>query len=248
MSDCSAYDSASKQKKTSSTKKGASGTSRSSTSTEATSSVAKTSSTTTKIFTASTLISNIMVSASARSSRSSATEQKLSKCTLALQGTILTIGGWTGAAKDVTVNLNQYVAYIGDKLQWVSRGTGGFRSRSEEKSIRLEEGAILVASCREGDSGNYRLVRLDLNGCITYNSVTNVFQPNELGFNLVGAEKIVDSSRSLMHVTLISRLLVGNAAKYHPVTASLIARSSSQGGSPKFAGSLSHTFCILADT
>ncbi|KAJ7022354.1 hypothetical protein C8F04DRAFT_1194563 [Mycena alexandri] len=104
----------------------------------------------------------------------------------------------------VTVNLNLYVAYTDGELHWVSRGAGGFRSTSAEKSIRLEEGAVLVASCREGSSGSYQDVQLDLNDYFTFNSGTNVFEPIELEFTLEGAEEIVESSRSLMDITLIS--------------------------------------------
>ncbi|KAJ7925114.1 hypothetical protein B0H13DRAFT_2314902 [Mycena leptocephala] len=133
--------------------------------------------------------------------RNSASGQQLSQCTLTLRETILTIK-WTDGA-GVTVNLNQYVRYIGGELQWVPRGTGGFRSACQEKSILLE-GTILVASCREVDSASYKQVRLDLNAYITFNSTSNVFEPLELEFSLMGAEKIVDSSRSLLDVTLIS--------------------------------------------
>ncbi|KAJ7020519.1 hypothetical protein C8F04DRAFT_1196560 [Mycena alexandri] len=102
-----------------------------------------------------------------RSSGNSTSGPRLSdsECTLALRGTILTIRwtGGTGTAKAVTVNLNLYVAYTDGGLHWVSRGAGGFRSTSEEKSIRLGEGAVLVASCREGSSGSYQDVQLDLN-------------------------------------------------------------------------------------
>ncbi|KAJ7241973.1 hypothetical protein C8J57DRAFT_1244221 [Mycena rebaudengoi] len=128
---------------------------------------------------------------------------KLSQCTLTLRETILTIE-WTGGPH-VTVNLNQYVAYIGGELRWVSRGTGGFRSTCQGKSILLE-GTVLVASCREGDSGDYQKVRLDLNDYIVFDSETNAFRPHELEFTLTGAEKIVDSSRSLVDITLISSI------------------------------------------
>ncbi|KAF7328737.1 High osmolarity signaling protein SHO1 [Mycena venus] len=128
--------------------------------------------------------------------------QQLSNCTLTLRETILTIG-WTGAVHDVTVNLNLYVAYIGGELRWVSRGTGGFRNTCQEKSILLE-GAVLVASGREGHSGNFKQVRLDLNSYITLNSATGLFEPKELEVSLTGAEKILDSSRSLLDISLIS--------------------------------------------
>ncbi|KAJ7827843.1 hypothetical protein B0H14DRAFT_3144384 [Mycena olivaceomarginata] len=205
MSDPATKNSASKRG-TSPTGKGTSGTSAHDTSsTETASKTTKTSSTTTKTSksgstaTGNTLISNTVTSST--STRNTSSGQDLSQCTLTLRGTILTIE-WTGGSP-VTVNLNQYVAYIGGGLRWVSRGTGGFRTTCEEKSIQLD-GTFLVASCREGDSGDYQKVRLDLNHHIIFDSATGFYRPDELEFTLAGAETIVESSRSLLDITLIS--------------------------------------------
>ncbi|KAJ7718466.1 hypothetical protein B0H16DRAFT_1700691 [Mycena metata] len=140
------------------------------------------------------------------------------ECTLTLQGTILTIR-WSGNAQDV--NLNLYVAYMNGRLTWTARGSGGFRSVSEEKTIRLKD-TTLIASCREGKSAAYEETRLDLNNYFTFDSATNVFVPNELAFTLVGGEKIIDSSRSLVDITLISQFnlakLLREPAFYKAIT------------------------------
>ncbi|KAJ7260453.1 hypothetical protein B0H12DRAFT_1217928 [Mycena haematopus] len=174
-------------------------------STEAMSTTTKSSSTTTKTSkssgstasAASTFISNTVTSASTKTTTSS---RQLSQCTLTLRETILTI---ESDGDHVTVNLNLYVAYIGGQLRWVPRGTGGFRNTCQEKSIKLE-GTVLVALCREGHSGDYQQVQLDLSDRIIFDSETKAFRPDELEFTLTGAEKIIDSSRSLMDITLIS--------------------------------------------
>ncbi|KAJ7056305.1 hypothetical protein C8F01DRAFT_1311061 [Mycena amicta] len=141
-------------------------------------------------------------SSSSSSTSSSSSSGQLGLATLTLRGTILTIA-WADAAADVTVNLNLYVAYKGGKLEWASRGSGGFRTKSDEKTIRME-GTFLVASCHEDSSGPYAEVRLDLGGYIIFNSVTKLFGPTELTITFAGAEKIVESSRSLLDITLIS--------------------------------------------
>ncbi|KAJ7790870.1 hypothetical protein B0H14DRAFT_2937696, partial [Mycena olivaceomarginata] len=169
---------------TSPTGKGTSGTSAHDTSsTETASKTTKTSSTTTKTSksgstaTGNTLISNTVTSST--STRNTSSGQDLSQCTLTLRGTILTIE-WTGGSP-VTVNLNQYVAYIGGGLRWVSRGTGGFRTHARRRKVRL-----------------------DLNHHIIFDSATGFYRPDELEFTLAGAETIVESSRSLLDITLIS--------------------------------------------
>ncbi|KAJ7321284.1 hypothetical protein DFH08DRAFT_1085920 [Mycena albidolilacea] len=203
MSDPATNNSASKRG-SSPTRKGTSA--HDTSSTETASKTTKTSSTTTKTSksssstaTGNTLISNTLTSST--STRNTSSGQDLSQCTLTLRETILTIE-WTGGSP-VIVNLNQYVAYIGGQLRWVSRGTGGFRTTCQEKSIQLD-GTVLVASCREGDSGDYQKVRLDLTPHIIFDSTTNFYRPDELEFTLAGAETIVESSRSLMDITLIS--------------------------------------------
>ncbi|KAF7377918.1 hypothetical protein MSAN_00215600 [Mycena sanguinolenta] len=185
-----------------------------STSTKTTSTTTKTSNSSGSIDSGANTLINTVTSTSTRSTNFGG---QLSQCTLVLRETILTIDGGDRG----TINLNQYVAYIGGKLLWVSRGTGGFRSASKEKSIVLE-GTVLVAWCREGNSGNYQKAELDLNGYIILDSKTNVFRPTEVEFTLAGAEKIVDSSRSLMDITLISSFnlskLLRDPAFYHAIT------------------------------
>ncbi|KAJ7749193.1 hypothetical protein B0H16DRAFT_1847403 [Mycena metata] len=65
------------------------------------------------------------------------------------------------------------------------------------------EGTTLFALCSD-NSANYQDVELDLNFCFTFNSVSNLFESIELEFKLEDADGIVDSSRSVVDVTLIS--------------------------------------------
>ncbi|KAJ6556016.1 hypothetical protein B0H19DRAFT_1376934 [Mycena capillaripes] len=181
---------------------------------EGTSSTTKTSSTTTKTSNSSgaTISTASAFNSTTTSTGNSTSGRQLSQCALTLRETILTIEWTDGAAREVSVNLNQYVAYTSGVLRWVSRGQGGFRSTCQEKSIRLD-GTDLIASCREAHSGNYQPVRLSLNGCITFNPLTNLFEPSELEAtsSIPGAKEIVASSTSLLDVTLISSF---NLAKF----------------------------------
>ncbi|KAJ7644689.1 hypothetical protein FB45DRAFT_298757 [Roridomyces roridus] len=134
------------------------------------------------------------------SSTTSASGGFLSQAKLTLRRDTLLDITWSNAAHDVTINLNQYVAFTGNKLVWSVRDAGGFRSAC--KGIVLD-GTFLVAYAREDADGSQES-RLDLGGYIIFNPLTKVFEPAGLGFSQDGAEKIVASSRSLLDVTLIS--------------------------------------------
>ncbi|KAJ6488760.1 hypothetical protein C8R45DRAFT_929468 [Mycena sanguinolenta] len=123
---------------------------------------------------ASTLINKAVELTSTRTVTTSGSMQ-LTKC---LRETILTIA--FNGTRVGTVNLNL----------------------CKEKSIEVD-GTLLVAWCRERESEAYQRVVLDLNSYIIFDSETNVIQTQELDFMLAGADKLVDSSRTMMDITLI---------------------------------------------